>query len=72
MNNDALNPPLAGFTKKTVPPPGPVSPTAQVPPWAHVSATAPTGDTSDWVTTKGTDTTRALTRVAMIRRMWAH
>jgi hypothetical protein len=40
IDKDSLKPPDEGVTKKTIPPPGPVSPTTHVPPCAHVRPAA--------------------------------
>jgi hypothetical protein len=58
IDKDSLKPPDDGVTKKTIPPPGPVSPTTHVPPCAHVRPAAST--LLDLMTT-GTAAASALT-----------
>jgi hypothetical protein len=65
IKRDSLNPPDDGVTKKTVPPPGPVSPTTQVPPCAHERAEASAGLVFKVI---GTETARALTPTTVAAR----
>ena len=65
IDKDSLKPPDEGVTKKTVPPPGPVSPTTQVPPCAHGRAEASAGLVFKVI---GTETERALTPTTVAAR----